>query len=159
MAALTADVHIPHKGNLDQYKIALPAVGADTFYAGAILYADETSGKVQTTPAAGDSFVGICAKQVVAAAADDLVEVYVGGVWALAYASAAEGDQGDVVVSDTSGTKSDNEADLVTLALAAFATDDVLIGKMIGMHQEETTRAWVILQPGFLWDDTDKAWI
>ena len=67
MAALTADVHIPHLGT--PTKIAVKAVGADTFFAGALVFADGTNGKAQVVPAATDAFLGICAKQVVAAAA------------------------------------------------------------------------------------------
>lgn len=144
MAALTADVHIPHLGN--PTKIAVKAIGADTFYAGALVFADSANGKAQVVPAVNDSFLGICAKQVVAAAADDLVEIYIDGVWALAFTGAAEVDVGQVVVVDIGeGTLSDNEADLVSAADATVAATDILIGKCVGLNRDETTRGWVQL--------------
>jgi hypothetical protein len=153
MAALTADVHIPHKGT--PTKLSVKAVGADTFFAGALVYADATSGKAQAVPASGDFFIGICAKQVVAAAADALVDIYVDGLWALAYGSAAEGDQGEAIVIDVvGGTLSDNEADLVTGTAATLAANDILIGKMLAMNYEETSRAWVQLMPGWIYSAT-----
>lgn len=154
--ALTADVHIPHKGT--PTKVAIPAIGADTFFAGALVYADDANGKVQAVPAAGDVFLGIVAKQVVATAANDLVEVYVDGIHALAYGSAAEGDQSASICLNIGTTQSDDEGDMSALDLAGLATDDILIGKMIAMNAEETSRAWVRLIPGFKWEDTDKAW-
>jgi hypothetical protein len=144
MAALTADVHIPHLGT--PTKIAVKAVAADTFYAGALVFADGTTGKAQVVPAATDSFLGICAAQVVATAADDLVEIYVDGIWALAFTGVAEVDVGQTVVVDMSGgALSDNEADLVSAADATIVAGDILIGKCIGINQEDTSRGWVQL--------------
>jgi hypothetical protein len=143
MAALTADVHIPHLGT--PTKIKVKAVGADTFYAGALVFADGTNGKAQVVPAATDSFLGICAKQVVVSAADELVEIYVDGIWALAFTGVAEVDVGQTVVVDMTGTLSDNEADLVSAADATIVAGDILIGKCIGINEEETTRGWVML--------------
>ena len=155
MAALTADAHIPHKGNLDEFKIAVKAITADTFYAGAFVYGDAANGKAQVSvPAAGDVFLGICAKQVVAAAADDLVEIYTGGLWALAFLTPAEGDVGDVCVMDISGTPTDNQADAETGADATLAANDILIGKILAIDIEETTRGWVLLQPGYIYSAT-----
>jgi hypothetical protein len=155
MAAMTADADHPHKGNLDEYKIAVKAVGADTFYKGALVYGDAANGKAQVTvPAAGDVFLGICAKQVVATAADDLVEIYAGGLWALNFTTPAEGDVGDVCVSDVTGTPTDNVADAVTGADATLAANDILIGKILAIDVEETTRGWVLLQPGYIYSAT-----
>ncbi|RLB49615.1 MAG: hypothetical protein DRI90_24370, partial [Deltaproteobacteria bacterium] len=150
MAALTAGVDLPHKGNLDAYKIAVKAIGADTFYKGAIVYADAANGKAQVSvPAAGDVFLGICAETVVATAADDLVEIYTGGLWALNFATPAEGDVGDVCVMDIGGSPTDNIEDAETGADATLAADDILIGKILAIDTEETTRAWVQLRPGW----------
>lgn len=152
MAVLDADVHIPHKGT--PTKMAMPCAGADIFYAGALLYADAADGLVQALPAAGDVFAGICAKQVTTTAANDLVEVYVDGIHALAYASAAEGDQMDHIVIVALGTLSDNEADAQVVLTGALAGNDIRIGKMRGMNQQDTSRAWIELHPGEVWSLT-----
>lgn len=144
MAALTADVHIPHLGTPTKLKVK--AIGADTFFAGALVYADSANGKAQVVPATGDAFLGICAAQVVAAAADDLVEIYIDGCHAIAFTGAAEADVGNVVVVDIGGgTLTDNEADLVSAVDATVAAADILIGKCVGLSQEEPTRGWVQL--------------
>ena len=146
MAGLTADVHIPHLGT--PTKIALKAIGADTFFGGAMVFADGTSGKLQAVPAATDHFIGICAKQAVITAADQLVEVYIDGVHALAFTGVAEADVGNVVVVNMDGTLSDNEADLESAADATIVAGDILIGKCIGINRDETTRGWVQLHVG-----------
>ena len=153
--AMTADADHPHKGNLDDHKIAVKAVGGDTFYKGALVYADAATGKAQvSTPAAGDVFLGICAKQVVATAADDLVEIYTGGLWALNMTTPVEGDVGDVCCMDVTGTPTDNAADAVTGVDATLAANDILIGKILAIDIEETTRAWVMLEPGWIYSTT-----
>jgi len=156
MAAMAADADHPHKGNLEEYKIAVKAVGADTFYKGALVFGDAANGKAQvTTPAAGDVFLGICAKQVVATAADDLVEIYTGGLWALNFETPAEGDVGDVcVVNIDDAGRSDNVTDAMTGADATLAANDILIGKILAIDTEETTRGWVLLQPGYIYSAT-----
>ncbi len=144
MAALTADVHIPHLGT--PTKLSVKAIGADTFFAGALVFADSANGKAQVVPASGDAFLGICATQVIATAADDLVEIYIDGCHALAFAGAAEADVGNVVVIDIGGgTLTDNEADVVSAADATVAAADILIGKCIGLNRDEVTRGWVQL--------------
>ena len=155
MAALTADTDHPHKGSLDDCKLAVKAVGADTFFKGAFVFGDATNGKAQVTaPAAGDVFLGICAKQVVAAAADDLVDIYTGGLWALNMATPVEGDVGDVCIIDITGTPTDNPADAVTGTDATTAVNDLLIGKILAIDIEETTRAWILIQPGMIYSAT-----
>jgi len=155
MAALSADVDHPHKGNLEDYKISVKAVGADTFYKGACVYADAATGKAQVSvPEAGDVFLGICAKQVVATAADDLVDIYAGGLWALNMTTPAEGDVGDACFMDISGTRTDNPADAIFPGDQALAANDILIGKLLAIDVEETTRGWVLLQPGWIYSAT-----
>jgi hypothetical protein len=154
MAALTADVDHPHKGNLDEWKLSVKAVGADTFYKGALVYGDAATGKAQVTnAAAGDVFLGICAKQVVATAADDLVDIYCGGLWALTYLTPTEADIGDVLYADIAAA-TDNVTDCQTAADAAVAANDIMIGKVLAIDIEETTRAWVLLQPGWIYSAT-----
>jgi len=156
MAAMAADADHPHKGNLDEFKIAVKAVGADTFYKGALVFGDAANGKAQVTqPAAGDVFLGICAKQVVATAADDLVEIYAGGLWALPIETPAEGGVGDVAVVDIDDAgRSDNATDAMTGADATLAANDILLGKILAIDVEETTRAWIKLQPGYIYSAT-----
>lgn len=155
MAALTADVHIPHKGT--PTKIELPATGADTFYAGALVWLDvsNNTGQVQVASiAAGDVVVGICAEQTVTTAAADLVPIYVDGVWALAVSATAATDVGAYACFDIDGTATDNEADAVNSADITLAANDVLLGTIIGQNQEETGRWWVKFTPGALYSTT-----
>jgi len=155
MGALTADTDHPHKGNLDEFKISVKAVAGDTFYKGALVYGDATNGKAQVTvPAAGDVFLGICAKQVVATAADDLVDIYTGGLWALNMTTPVEGDVGDVCIMDVTGSPTDNAADAVTGTDATLAANDILIGKILAIDVEETSRAWVQVRPGMIYSAT-----
>jgi hypothetical protein len=144
MAALAADAHHPHKGNLEDFKLAVKAVGADTFYAGALVFGDASNGKAQVTCASGDTFLGICARQVVATAADDLVEIYTAGLWLLPVTGAAEGDVGELVCVDISAN-SDNPADLLVFADLTPATNDLAIGEVKAIDIAETTKAWVQL--------------
>jgi hypothetical protein len=154
MAALSADVDLPHKGDLSEHKISVKSITADTFYKGALVFADATNGKAQvSTPAAGDVFLGICAKQVVAET-DDLVDIYTGGLWAIPFVGAAEGDVGDVCIVDVGTTPTDNPAETVTGADATLAANDLLIGKIIAIDIEEITSGWVQLRPGWLYSAT-----
>jgi hypothetical protein len=143
MAALSADVHIPHLGT--PTKMTVRALGADTFYAGSLVFADSTGGLAQLVPAVNDTFLGICAKQVTTTAALDPVEIYVDGIHALAFIGAADVDAGKVVFQDIDGTQSDNETDLVAELDGPPVAGDILIGKCLGLNTEETSRGWVLL--------------
>ena len=150
MAALTADAPMPHKGHLT--KIGVKCVGADTFYEGALVYGDATDGKAQATATTteDDVFLGICARNITTTAANQIVEVYVDGLWAFRPTVAiVEGDVGDVLIIDDSATLSDNPADCVTGAAATTAVHDILIGKIIAIDITETDRAWVKIKPGY----------
>jgi len=143
MAALTADVDIPHLGT--PTKITVNAVaGGDTFYKGSLVFADATLGLAQLVPAINDSFIGICAEQTVAAAGDP-VPIYVDGVWALAFTGVAAADVGSAIVVNIDGTPSDNEADLASAEDATVVAGDILIGKCVGINTADTTRGWVVL--------------
>ena len=146
MAALTADVHHPRRGNVK--KITVKAIGADTFFAGALVFADASLGKAQVVPASADHFLGICVQQVVATAADDLVEIYSEGEFALAFAGAAEADVGDAVVIDVSGTKTDNAEDIVSAADATVAAGDILVGRCVSLNEDQTSLGWIELHKG-----------
>ena len=145
--ALTADVHIPFLGAVPR-KLTVKAIGADTFFAGALVFADGTSGKAQVVPAATDHFLGICVKQVVAAT-NDAIEIYIDGVFALKFAGVAEADVGDTVVVDMSGgALSDDHEDLVSAADATIVAGDVLIGQCMGITTGDTAAGWVVLHQG-----------
>lgn len=146
MAALTADVHIPHRGPVK--KIVVKAIGADTFYAGALVFADSSNGKAQAVPAANDHFLGIVVKQVVAAAADVLIEIYSEGEFALEFVGVAEADVGDAVIVDTNGAMTDNETDVVSAGDATVVAGDILVGRCVSINQEETDHGWVELHKG-----------
>lgn len=110
MSALTADLHLDHKG--DPEIIELPAAGADTFFKGAVAVVD-TAGRVQVAGhAAGDRFAGIVVERCVAAAQGDLVKIARGGVWKLPVTGGAITDQESLIHVDISGA-SDNPADLL----------------------------------------------
>lgn len=149
MSARTADVDIPHLGKLT--KITVNAVaGGDTFYQGSLVFADSSDGLAQLVPASGDTFLGICAEQTVAAAGDP-VPIYIDGVWALKFTGVAAADVGHMVGIDISGTKSDNEEDIVAaadFAAAEAAVGDILVGKCVGINTADTTRGWVYLHHG-----------
>ena len=146
MAALTADVHHPSRGLVK--KINVKAIAADTFFAGALVFADASNGKAQVVPASADHFLGICVKQVIATAADDLVEIYSEGEFALAFAGAAEVDVGNAVVIDISGAKTDNPEDIVSAADATILAGDILIGRCVGLNEDQTSLGWVELHKG-----------
>ncbi len=143
MGVLTTDVDIPHLGN--PVKITVNALsGGDTFFKGALVFADSTLGLAQVLPAAGDSFLGICAENTVAAA-DDPVPIYINGTWALKFIGVAAVDVGQTVVVDMNATLSDNEEDLVSAADATIVAGDILVGKCIGINTADTSRGWVML--------------
>ena len=151
MGVLTADLTLNWQGP-QPTKIPVLAIAADTFFKGALLFADGTNGKIQALPASGDVFIGICAEQVIAAAADDIVEVYVDGVWLLPYTTPAQGDVGGMCKVDLGGTLSDNIADCLGPATAA-AAGDIAIGVILGIGTSfESTVGWVKLFPGFVFD-------
>jgi len=155
MAALTAAVDLQHKGNLEKWKLSVKCVGADTFYAGALVYGDATNGKCQAVPAAGDVLLGICAKTTTTTAANQLVPIYTGGLWAMACTVAVvEGDVGDVLIMDISAAQTDNPADCVTGAAATLADNDILVGKILAVDANDATRCWVMLTPGYIYDAT-----
>ncbi len=146
MSALSADVHHPRRGRTK--KIVVKAIGADTFFAGALVFADSANGKAQVVPADSDHFLGVCVKQVVATAADDLVEIYSEGEFAFAFAGAAEVDVGNAVVIDVSGAKTDNPEDIVSAADATIVAGDILVGRCSGLNEEQTSLGWVELHKG-----------
>lgn len=155
MAALTTGADVQHKGNIEKWKLAVKAVGADTFYRGALVYGDAANGKAQAVPAAGDVLLGVCAKTTVATAADQMIEIYAGGLWGFACATTVvEGDVGDVLVMDVGTTTTDNPADLVTGAAATLADDDILFGKILAVDHNDSTRSWAMLTPGYIYDAT-----
>lgn len=134
MAALTAEVHVPH--NAGAHKIGLPAE-TGTYYGGSIVFTDATSGLASNPSiaafAAGDVILGICAKTKVVAVDGELVEVYIDGVFLVPFVGAATADAGDTVMADTSATPTDNPADLVSGADGTPAAGDALLGQCLGI--------------------------
>ena len=144
MAVLAVDIDIPHLGTPTKVTVKALA-GGDIFYKGALVFADSTAGLAQVLPAAGDSFLGICAENTVAAAGGD-VPIYIDGTWALKFVGAAAADVGNTVVVDMDGgALSDNETDLVSAADATIVAGDILIGKCVGLNTADVTRGWVML--------------
>lgn len=141
MAALTADVHLAHKG--DPKIIELPAAGADTFYVGAVAVAD-TGGRVQVAGhASGDRFVGIVTEQKVATAQGDLVKIATGGTWLLPVAGGAITDQESTIYVDISAA-SDNPADLLVEGGAVESGVDPAMG--VCTKFEASASLWVNIE-------------
>jgi hypothetical protein len=137
MAALTQDANACQVGG-GGVKVVGPAHQADTFYAGALLFAlnVHTTGKVSCVPTSGtaERFLGICSKRQVTTAADQLVEYFVGGVFLFpAIASIDATEIGSFLVADKSGTISDNPADLVAAGDITPLTGDCVIGRIVGL--------------------------
>jgi len=141
MAALTADVQVPHGAN---YRVmTLKCVGADTFYAGAIVVYDAATGFMQNpTGSAADEFAGIVAEQTTTTAQGDEVLVMTEGEALIAYGTTAlQADEGDLLFRDITAN-SDNPADLLSATYAASA--DVAIGRII-RFESATDGSWVRL--------------
>ena len=153
MAALANDSPHPHIGNVSAFKLGVKCVVADTFYAGALVYGDAGTGLAQVSvPAAGDVLLGICAKTRTTTAANQIVEIYTRGLFALPIETPAEGDVGDVAVVDIDdGGRTDNPTDAMTGADATLAANDILVGKIVAINATDTSRAWVDLQPGWIY--------
>lgn len=137
MAALAQDANVCQVGG-GGVKVVGPAHQADTFYAGALLFALNigTTGKVSCVPTSGtaERFLGICSKRQVTTAADQLVEYFVSGIFLFpAIGTIAATDIGSYLTADKSGTISDNPADLVSSLDITAATGDCVIGRIVGM--------------------------
>lgn len=129
MASLTADAHVPHFGS--PTCVDIPCTAADTFYAGAIVFADDDNGKAQVGSLnAADNFLGICARQTVTAAADELVPVFVDGVHGFKISGTTAADIGHIAVMDSSAI-TDNPDDLVAAADITEAANDTLLGTIV----------------------------
>ena len=129
MAVLAADANVETVGHAT--KCSFSANGADTFYRGAVLYAD-TGGGVQLVPAAGDQIVGIVAQQVTTTAAGDEVEAYVDGVfWMPVGTNITAADEGTRIVNDMDSTQSDNVADFVSQADITVVANDQSLGYIL----------------------------
>lgn len=141
MAALTADVEIPHGANARF--MSLKCVGADTFYKGAIVVYDASTGYIQApTGSAADEFAGIVAEQTVTTAQGDEVLVMTEGEALIPYGTTAlQADEGDLLFRDISAN-TDNPEDLLSATYAATA--DVAIGRII-RFESATEGGWVRL--------------
>lgn len=110
--------------------ISVPCTAADIFYAGAIVWA-LAAGKFGVAPAAGDRAVGICCKQVTTTAADQLVDIYIDGVFEFpTLASVTVADTGSGIIMPASGP-TDNPADCVSVEDATLAVNDCYIGRIV----------------------------
>jgi len=141
MAVLAADVHIPHLGN--PTKVPVRVAGADTFYAGACVFAVVATGYAVCLPAASTPFLGICTRHFTTTAAGDYIEIWVNGVFKFPVLTAAIaiGSMGDMVICDATaaGTLTDNVKDYVVDKVATLAATDILIGQIVGLNADGTT--------------------
>jgi len=141
MGDLTADVQLFHSGTVDF--IHVPVLAADTYYKGALVFWDATSGLATTDGIADDDiFIGICAKQQVIAAASDLVEVAISGIWEFLNSNAAIAESGEIVFHDNSAD-SNSPADLDTATgITEESGEDNMVGTMI-WTDGTTMRLWL----------------
>ena len=149
MAILAADTAVSTFGVPLKINV-LASVAGDVFYSGALVYVDVggagVAGSATVVPAVGDRFLGISPKQQTPAAAGDLVEVYIEGVFEIPNSTLAATDNGDMLVFDSSGTKTDNPADLVAMLQITPVVSDAVVGQII---KADGTRALIAISPGF----------
>lgn len=140
MAVLSADKAVECVGNVTKLKI--PAQKADTFYAGAIVWTDETSPTASQTPlicdpATGDRVLGFIPYKQVAAAAGDLIEVVVDGIVKIPpIASIDNTDVGEFLIFDAGTAITDNPADCVSAGDTTLADNDAIVGRILAVHSD-----------------------
>ncbi len=149
MAALSAAVQIPMIGPMT--KLGVQGFGAsypEVFYAGAVVWTDAANGLAQTAGGTtGDRVIGICAETVTTTAANQIVNVYVGGLMLIKYATPIVGDTGQMLVSLASAANTDNPAELDATVAFGPATDDAAVGRILAIDTG-VTAGWVQLQCG-----------
>lgn len=134
MAILIADtiVNVLTEGAV---KVSIPCTGPDTFYKGAIVWTDTSGGTGLAqvgSLASGDRILGICAENITTTAANDLVTVYVRGLFQCpAMTNVTGADIGDFAVMDASGTITDNPADLVASGDITLDDNDAVLGRIV----------------------------
>jgi len=126
MAAMTADAYCSTVGNITTLQFK---ANADTFYQGAICYAD-SAGEVQPTYASGDVAIGISPIQQVAAQDTEVKLIVAGAVWLPVGTSIAAADEGDWLCND-GPADTDNPADMESAGDLTLAAGDMIIGKIM----------------------------
>lgn len=122
--------------------MTLKAVGADTFYKGAVVVYDLATGYIQApTGGSADVFAGLVAENTVTTAQGNEVLVQTEGEALIVWSSVLQADEGDLLFRDISAN-SDNPGDLLSAADAA--TGDVAIGRIIRI-ESLTLGGWVRL--------------
>jgi len=128
MAALSADLNMSVVGS--PTTVPLPAIGADIFYRGAVIYIDPT-GYVTPAGSAGARIAGICPRQQTTTAAGQLVEILVFGfVWLPIATTLALADVGSVLYMD-SADQTDNPVDALNQEDTAIAASDAMVGRIL----------------------------
>lgn len=156
MAALTTEINLPFIGTPN--KSAGVCNAALTFFKGAIVYADATSGKLCRTGAAGTRAMGIITHTQITTAADQVVEYWSSGIFQFPTLSGVTiADQGENIIVDQSVAVTDNPADCLASGDVTLAANDILIGKLLWMngapHVDITGRI------GGVYDGTAAAWL
>lgn len=154
MAALTGDANVNFEGT--PKKTTMYAAAAYTFRKGSLVWVDRTSGGAtvgyvqNTSIAAGDRILGICAEAVTTTAIGDPVSVYVDGVFSLPKAAGTTAaDVGDYLIHDISATQTDNPADCVAGVDATVAANDVMVGRILRIENGQVV---IDLKPGAIYD-------
>ena len=114
MAALTADVEVIYDPKSNAIRRQYKVVGADTYFRGALIHITNGTGKADATAANAMEFLGVSDENLIAAAADELLHVWVRGVFFFSGMTPADADLGDVFAATAT---SDNPADLVVNAV------------------------------------------
>lgn len=139
MAALSADIMLPTYG--DAMPIDVPCNAAGTFFNGQCVFVDATSGKAVVTPGSADRFIGFSAKNQTTTAADQLIQVYVDGIFGVLVSGSNAADIGKTCCVDNSAI-TNNPSDLVVTTDITEAVSDRAIGTVLSFH---SSRAWVKL--------------
>jgi hypothetical protein len=163
MAVLAGDTLFQQIGAV--VKMSLPCSGADTFYRGAVVWCDLTSGgatvgQVQCASiAAGDRVAGIIPYQQTTAAAGDLVEFIIQGLVVLPVGSnVAAADTLSLLLHDISATQTDNPADCVSSLDTTEAANDCIVGRIRAVTATTMT-VQLGDNTGSLYDATAAAWL
>ncbi len=127
MAARTTNATLITVGAITT--MGFSANAADTYFSGAVVWAD-TGGGAQVTAAAGDKPIGLCPFNQVIAAAGDEVQVITTGIVGIPQSTLTAADELSLIGYDA-GTLNDNFEDAVNLSGLTLADNDAILGKAL----------------------------
>lgn len=129
MAAMTVDQMLPSFGPLT--KIDIEVVGADTFFAGAVVFADDTTGLAQVGSLnVADHIIGFSPYNQQPTVANELITLIRRGIIGIPISGTTVADIGRYCVLDSSAI-TDNPADLQASGDLTDAADDIALGTIV----------------------------